>query len=126
MVIKKLRLENGWSQEQLAQLTGLSTRTIQRIEKENKASLSSLNLLADVFNLTVKELEDQLNIASIDNQNIKDSNNSKKVKVFFLMNFLLFCINMLTNTEHLWFIYPLLGWGIPLFYKIYLKKEKEE
>ena len=33
MAIKELRLEKGWSQEQLAELSNLSTRTIQRIEK---------------------------------------------------------------------------------------------
>jgi len=43
----------------------------------------------------------------------------KKITIFILVNLLLFTINILTSTEHLWFIYPLLGWGIPLFYKIY-------
>lgn len=32
MIVRKLRLQRGWSQEQLATLTGLSVRTIQRIE----------------------------------------------------------------------------------------------
>ena len=30
MLIPKLRLQRGWSQEQLAELRGLSVRTIQR------------------------------------------------------------------------------------------------
>ena len=33
LLIQKLRLQRGWSQEQLAELTGLSVRTIQRIER---------------------------------------------------------------------------------------------
>ena len=35
MLIQKLRLQRGWSQEQLAELSGLSVRTIQRIERAN-------------------------------------------------------------------------------------------
>ncbi|EAV0890196.1 XRE family transcriptional regulator, partial [Salmonella enterica] len=30
--VKQLRLERAWSQERLAELSSLSTRTIQRIE----------------------------------------------------------------------------------------------
>lgn len=40
MIIRKLRLQRGWSQEQLAELTGLSTRTIQRIERGQPCSTS--------------------------------------------------------------------------------------
>ncbi|MFN6100724.1 MAG: helix-turn-helix domain-containing protein [Burkholderiales bacterium] len=31
-MIQKLRLQRGWSQQQLADLSGLSVRTIQRLE----------------------------------------------------------------------------------------------
>ena len=33
MIIRKLRLERSWSQQQLAEYSGLSIRTIQRLEK---------------------------------------------------------------------------------------------
>ncbi|WP_309247253.1 helix-turn-helix transcriptional regulator [Shewanella sp. VB17] len=33
MIVRKLRLQRGWSQEHLSQLSGLSVRTIQRIER---------------------------------------------------------------------------------------------
>ncbi|CAM4169684.1 XRE family transcriptional regulator [Vibrio agarivorans] len=33
MIIRKLRLKRGWTQEQLAELSGLSIRTVQRIER---------------------------------------------------------------------------------------------
>lgn len=36
--IRPLRLEKGWSQEQLATIAGLSTRTVQRIENGEQAS----------------------------------------------------------------------------------------
>ena len=58
MSIKDLRIKNGWSQEYLAQLTNLSSRTIQRIEKDNKASLESVNALAKAFQLEVSELKE--------------------------------------------------------------------
>jgi transcriptional regulator with XRE-family HTH domain len=130
MVIKNLRLQNAWSQEKLADMTGLSTRTIQRIEKEDKASLESLSLLAKIFNLDIQELQEKLN-TNKEKETIQDniSNNKseksffqkKKFKIFIAINLMLFTINMLTNSSHLWFLYPLLGWGIPMFYKEYIK-----
>ncbi len=42
MLIQKLRLQRGWSQQQLADLSGLSVRTIQRLEKGQDASTESL------------------------------------------------------------------------------------
>lgn len=49
MLIRKLRLQRGWSQEQLAELTGLSVRTIQRVERGYPPSLETRNALAAVF-----------------------------------------------------------------------------
>ena len=40
-LIKKLRKERSWSQDQLASVSGLSLRTIQRIENEGACSLES-------------------------------------------------------------------------------------
>ena len=48
--IRSLRLDNGWTQEQFAELCGLSVRTIQRIEKTGTASLETSNALAAVLN----------------------------------------------------------------------------
>lgn len=49
MLIQKLRLQRGWSQQQLADLSGLSVRTIQRLENGHVASVESLKALAAVF-----------------------------------------------------------------------------
>lgn len=57
MIVKNLRLKHGLSQEQLASMTHLSTRTIQRIEKDDTVSMESLNLLAKVFNMDTQELK---------------------------------------------------------------------
>ncbi len=56
MVIRNLRIERGWSQEELAEISGVSTRTIQRIERGGKASLESLKCLAAVFETSISDL----------------------------------------------------------------------
>ncbi len=57
MIIRKLRTDRGWSQEQLAEISGVSTRTIQRIEQGGKASLESLKCLAAVFETPITDLK---------------------------------------------------------------------
>ena len=54
MIIRKLRLQRGWSQDQLAEFSGLSVRTIQRLERGSVASLESLKALASVFDVDMK------------------------------------------------------------------------
>jgi transcriptional regulator with XRE-family HTH domain len=49
-------LARGWSQAHLAELTGLSVRTIQRIEVGANPGLESLRGLAGVFGVDVNEL----------------------------------------------------------------------
>ena len=56
MIIRKLRQERGWSQEDLAEMSGLSVRTIQRIENGGRASLETLKCLAAVFETSIPEL----------------------------------------------------------------------
>jgi transcriptional regulator with XRE-family HTH domain len=58
--IKQVRLERHWSQEQLAEMTGLSVRTIQRIENENKAGLESIKALSAVFEMNILEGDKEL------------------------------------------------------------------
>jgi transcriptional regulator with XRE-family HTH domain len=49
MIVRKLRLKRGWSQEQLAHISGLNVRTIQRIERGQAPSLESKKSLASAF-----------------------------------------------------------------------------
>ncbi|MEJ2612115.1 MAG: helix-turn-helix domain-containing protein [Candidatus Thiodiazotropha sp.] len=56
-MIKKIRITKGWSQEQLAQFSGLSVRTIQRIERGHNAGLESLKCIAAVFDMDVSKLQ---------------------------------------------------------------------
>src|SRR5215475_10266380 len=57
-LIKSFREQRGWSQEQLALITGLSDRTIQRIEnKMNSPSNTSLMALANAFDIPFEEMK---------------------------------------------------------------------
>lgn len=71
MLLRKMRLQRGWSQEHLAEMTGLSTRTIQRIERGHPCSLETLNALASVFETDISTFKPQEQFTmSSDNPNI--------------------------------------------------------
>jgi transcriptional regulator with XRE-family HTH domain len=59
MLIRKLRLQRGWSQEQLAELCDVSVRTIQRLEKGDSAGVETYKSLASVFEVNFQELRQQ-------------------------------------------------------------------
>lgn len=60
MLIKELRQKRLLSQEQLAELCGLSLRTIQRVESGHRIGFASLRALAAEFNVNVESLEQEL------------------------------------------------------------------
>ena len=57
MHIRNLRVARGWSQAHLAELTGLSVRTVQRIENGANPGLESLNRLAAALGVDLAELQ---------------------------------------------------------------------
>jgi DNA-binding XRE family transcriptional regulator len=59
MLVKQLRSERSWSQDELAIASGLHLRTVQRIEKEASASLQSRKALAATFSIDIKDLDYQ-------------------------------------------------------------------
>jgi len=115
MNVQKLRLQRGWSQQQLAELSGLSARTIQRIENGQPASAESLKSLASVFEIDFSTLtseqdmpDEQLALAKV-----------RKIKGFYihLIQYVvvigvLAVINLVTHPSKLWFFWPAMGWGI--------------
>lgn len=60
MVIKILRSQKKMSQEDLSESSGLSLRTIQRVEAGHRISFRSLRALAKTFNIDVDDLEWEL------------------------------------------------------------------
>ncbi len=61
-IIKKLRVERGWTQEHLAHLASVSARTIQRVEKTGICDLETRSALASVFQIEVTQLDGEKKI----------------------------------------------------------------
>jgi transcriptional regulator with XRE-family HTH domain len=131
MLIQKLRLQRGWSQQQLADLSGLSVRTIQRLEKGLDASNESLKSLAAVFEIDFSQLQrTDMNTANdtlaptspgINHEEMLAFNHVRKLKGFYihLTQYLiiipaLFALNIWQDIGHYWAFYPALGWGLGL------------
>jgi transcriptional regulator with XRE-family HTH domain len=126
MLIQKLRLQRGWSQQQLADLSGLSVRTIQRLEKGQDASTESLKSLAAVFEIDFSQLQrTEMSNAnntlapthhSISHEEMLAFNHVRKLKGFYihLMQYLiiipaLFALNIWQDIRYYWAFYPALG-----------------
>lgn len=132
MQVQKLRLQRGWSQQQLAELSGLSVRTIQRIENGSAASTESLKSLASVFEIDFSTLSSEpampdtptptsspTHTPSASQQEQLALLEVRKLKGFYLhlaqyvvVIAALCAINLLTTPHRLWFYWPALGWGI--------------
>jgi transcriptional regulator with XRE-family HTH domain len=56
MRIAELRRHRGWTQERLAEASGIAVRTVQRIERGSDASLESLSSIASALEVPVREL----------------------------------------------------------------------
>ena len=127
MLVQKLRLQRGWSQQQLAELSGLNVRTIQRIEKGQEPSVESLKSLAAVFNVEFSTLKEQ----GMDNvisesqsaEEILAFNQVRKLKGFYihlaqyvLVIALLAVINAMTTPNRWWVQWVIMGWGVGVFF----------
>ena len=86
MILKQLRISQHLSQEQLAQMSGLNVRTIQRIESGHNASVESLKCLAAVLNVDIATLTQEQFMID------KNSDNWRQLplwlKGWFFFNFL--------------------------------------
>lgn len=58
--ITQLRKHKGWTQERLAERSGVATRTIQRLEGGADATLETLSSVADVLGVNVSDLYEEL------------------------------------------------------------------
>jgi len=71
--IKQLRIERSWSQEKLSLASGLSLRTIQRIENEGVCSLESRQAIATTLQVIPSSLGIDEGTSSFKSQNLSDS-----------------------------------------------------
>ncbi len=135
-LIQKLRVRRGWSQEQLAELTGLSARTIQRIERGRTPSAESLKAIAAVLEVDFGELReahmipptdrpaklpDQSADRTVDADEALALAKVRKIKGFYLhvveyvliIGFLAL-INLLTSPGRIWVHWAAIPWALVL------------
>ncbi|TPR26441.1 XRE family transcriptional regulator [Apilactobacillus micheneri] len=63
-LIKDLRKQKGWTQENLAEKCNLSVRTIQRLESGEDGNLTTLNLVAKAFEVKIGDLFESIGNSS--------------------------------------------------------------
>ena len=126
MLIQKLRLKQGWSQQQLAEASGLSVRTIQRIEAGQPASIETLKSLAAVFEVEFSTLNPEKDMATTENmlsekQEEEAFNYVRSLRRFYLhcfryviVNLVLLAVNLAMTPHRLWALWVIGGWGIGL------------
>ncbi len=124
MIVRKLRLQRAWSQDQLAQLSGLSIRTIQRIERGQKAGLESMKALSAVFEIPLADLQQQEpDMHTHDSKLSLDESQAleqvRDLKGFYthLIEYVvvvggLFIFNFMTSPDYIWAWWVAFGWGI--------------
>jgi transcriptional regulator with XRE-family HTH domain len=128
MLIQKLRLQRGWSQEQLAELSGLSVRTIQRIERGQPASVESLKALGAAFAVDFSDLkEPEMNAPtsqSIDSDEALALAHVRKLKAFYLhvveyagVIVLLVLMNYFISPRYPWSLWVALALGFALVFQ---------
>ena len=108
-------------------MSGLSVRTIQRIERGRTPSVESLKAIASVFevdftNLREPEMETTAVTADANGVNADEALALRRVRKIrsFYMHLVQYCaviifltvVNLLTNPHYLWVIWPAVGWGV--------------
>ncbi|MEY2653832.1 MAG: hypothetical protein RLZZ524_860 [Pseudomonadota bacterium] len=124
--IQKMRLQRGWSQQQLADAAGLSARTIQRIEAGAGASTETLKSIAAVFEVDFSTLEPEpsMQATTADPRHREEAEafaHVRRLRGFYahaakyvLVISILVVVNLVTRPQHLWVLWVIGGWGIGL------------
>lgn len=86
MILKQLRIGRHLSQEQLAQMSGLNVRTIQRVESGHNASLETLKCLASALEVDIETLNQEA--YTMDKDTAGWQNLPFWLKCWFFLNFL--------------------------------------
>jgi transcriptional regulator with XRE-family HTH domain len=115
--IKKMRLERHWSQDQLSEMSGLSIRTIQRIENGENAGLESLKSLAAVFEINITDSDKTQEMEQIRKeeeyvQNVKGLYKFLAIAILSLAAPFIIAVN--DSSNWIVFLWILLSWGVIL------------
>lgn len=129
MIVRKLRIEKGLSQEQLAHMAGISTRTLQRIERGANASPETLKCIASALDTDFGDLRKEQDMPSASNGILPELSDKEQEAMeyvrdirSFYMNLIQYAVvitalavlNLLTSPGYLWFLWVAFGFGIGL------------
>ncbi|MER5132350.1 helix-turn-helix domain-containing protein [Serratia marcescens] len=122
--IRPLRLEKGWSQEQLATIAGLSTRTVQRIENGEQASLETLTAIAATLGVQVSNLNAQPQQTTMGEETPDEQRLRRQVAAegkllsmavrFAVIGAILLAVNVFTHPHYLWSLWAIGGMSLAL------------
>lgn len=120
--IRPLRLEKGWSQEQLAAIAGLSTRTVQRIENGEQASLETLTAIAAALGVQVSDLnappqtpqEETPEAQRLRRQVAAEGKLLSMAVRFAVIGAILLAVNVFTHPHYLWALWAIGGMSLAL------------
>lgn len=145
--VKNLRISKGWSQEHLAEVSGLNVRTIQRLERGENASLETLSSLCSVLLVKAEELtcdvmtepkdqneavavNEKLDLDRVREQISEEVSLFRKFLRFLLVVMVVITVHFYTlPNESLWFVWPFLIWGgllVSRFLWLFMLKTKVE
>ncbi|WP_122075767.1 helix-turn-helix domain-containing protein [Pseudophaeobacter sp. EL27] len=127
MIVRKLRMEKGFSQEQLAEMAGISTRTLQRIERGANASPETLKCIAAVLEIDFADLKPGADMDTNTTATLPELAPCEREAIEYVRDIKSFyshalqygvvmvgllVLNLLTSPEYFWVIWPAMGWGI--------------
>lgn len=127
MSIQKMRLQRGWSQQQLADASGLSVRTVQRIESGHAGSIESIKSIAAVFDVDFSTLSTQTSEATmVDKHDLSETNRERiafmrarrirgyyqHLSMYLVVTAACAIVDLLTTPQVIWFIGVAFFWGI--------------
>ena len=129
MSIQKMRLQRGWSQQQLADASGLSARTVQRLESGHAGSIESMKSIAAVFEVDFSTLITEEAMTEQPHSTPSTPNAQERIAfrqarrmrdyylhvlIYLVANVLCIAFNLMCSPDRLWFVGLTLFWGIGL------------
>ena len=120
--IRQLREARAWSQEHLAEVSGLSTRTIQRLETSGAASVDSRQALASAFGVAPGELLPISAPAAPDAPPPARRSLAREGVIYLCVCGALLTFDLVRHQGITWSKWPLLGWGSALAIRFLLRR----
>lgn len=120
MIVRKLRLQRGWSQEHLADLAAVNVRTIQRIERGKTSSLETRSALAAVFEVDISTFDEGVSEMAENEKLVPEESEAieyvKGIKEFYSHAgmYVLFSVvfGFSIGLENPMILWGIIGWGI--------------